>query len=295
MYGIIYKIINNINGKIYIGKTTGSISRRFKQHLAGAKDNQPRHANLYLYNAIRKYGADKFSAEKLDEACSLEELNNKEQYWIKALHTYIDDPECNGYNMTIGGDGGNGWCQETKDRWYNTRLTNGSFKLKEETKQKLSKALTGKSKSESHKQSLRDHHHLKTTHILYFKDGHTELTTDSVETIAKERLHTTKIKLQRASEVGSFRLGDFYLLDITDLDRAFKLSLQFCKDNILIDPITNLPISVTGLRHKFQAHPELYNNIFPNWIFNSEYQIKYTEFINKMELIKRNALNKKVE
>ena len=32
MNGFIYKIINDINDKVYIGKTLSSIEERFKQH-----------------------------------------------------------------------------------------------------------------------------------------------------------------------------------------------------------------------------------------------------------------------
>ena len=54
MIGYIYKITNNINNKIYIGKTTYSIEKRFKEHLNDSaritSDKRP------LYDAIRKDG-----------------------------------------------------------------------------------------------------------------------------------------------------------------------------------------------------------------------------------------------
>lgn len=93
----IYKITNNINNKSYIGKTVGSIENRWKEHCREA--NQNRSNNRPLYKAMSKYGIDKFIVEKLDE-CSLEELSNKEKYWINVLDTYH-----NGYNATYGGDG----------------------------------------------------------------------------------------------------------------------------------------------------------------------------------------------
>lgn len=48
----IYKITNNINGKIYIGQTKTSIERRFISHKSAAR----RGINYILYKAIRKYG-----------------------------------------------------------------------------------------------------------------------------------------------------------------------------------------------------------------------------------------------
>lgn len=106
-YGYIYKIVNTINGTAYVGQTTSSISHRFRQH---------KHASMthktYLYNAMRKYGVDNFKIEKIDTANSLEELNDKEIYWIKKLNTKIP----NGYNILDGGDGIKGFhhSKETK-------------------------------------------------------------------------------------------------------------------------------------------------------------------------------------
>jgi len=49
---------------------------------------------------MRKYGIDNFSFEVIEE-CSLEELNDKEKYWIKY---YDSHNSSNGYNLTDGGN-----------------------------------------------------------------------------------------------------------------------------------------------------------------------------------------------
>lgn len=88
----IYKITNKNNGKIYIGQSN-NIERRFKQHQQkGAESRIP------LDIAIKKYGKDNFTYEII-ELCSLEELNEKQSYWIK----YYNSIE-NGYNCSEGGD-----------------------------------------------------------------------------------------------------------------------------------------------------------------------------------------------
>lgn len=92
MKGYIYKITNKVNGKSYIGQTRYTIEFRWRQHLH-KKDN------TYFHNAIRKYGADNFIVEKLEE-CNIEDLNEKEIYYIAKYNTFKD-----GYNLTIGGDG----------------------------------------------------------------------------------------------------------------------------------------------------------------------------------------------
>lgn len=92
----IYKIINNINGKLYIGKTTSSIETRWSQH-KWSSINRP--DSTILYKAINKYGIENFSIEKIED-CDSFSLEEREKYWIKYYNTYEK-----GYNMTHGGDG----------------------------------------------------------------------------------------------------------------------------------------------------------------------------------------------
>lgn len=49
-YGIIYKIANIINGKIYIGKTTRDLNDRFWEHVSN------KNHKCYIDRAIKKYG-----------------------------------------------------------------------------------------------------------------------------------------------------------------------------------------------------------------------------------------------
>lgn len=96
MQGFIYKITNEINDKVYVGQTRKSLEQRFKKHISDCihlNESRP------LYNAMRKYGIDKFHIELIEE-CPEEELNDKERYWIEKYNSY----HC-GYNATLGGDG----------------------------------------------------------------------------------------------------------------------------------------------------------------------------------------------
>jgi group I intron endonuclease len=99
MYMIIYKITNKTNGKTYIGKTEKSLNERWKHHLKHVKKG----TNRYLYDAIRHYGINNFSIEKIEKVTDKSELNQKEIYWIKQLKS---NNKNFGYNMTEGGDGG---------------------------------------------------------------------------------------------------------------------------------------------------------------------------------------------
>lgn len=95
----IYKITNDINSKIYVGKTNLSIEKRFKEHI---RDSQKKtREQRPLYRAFNKYGINHFKIELIEE-CRQEEASAKECYWIEQLNSYH-----NGYNATKGGDGKN--------------------------------------------------------------------------------------------------------------------------------------------------------------------------------------------
>lgn len=90
----IYKITNIINGKCYIGQSI-NIQERWRRHRCFNQDKS--HYPLYL--AFAEYGLDNFTFEILEE-CGLDELNEKEQFYIKKYDSYKT-----GYNQTIGGQG----------------------------------------------------------------------------------------------------------------------------------------------------------------------------------------------
>lgn len=89
----IYKITNQLNGKIYIGQSVRP-NQRWLQHQSEVKMGR---SNTLLYNSMRKYGIENFTFEVIEE-CQNEELNEREIYWI----SYYDSFQ-NGYNMTPGG------------------------------------------------------------------------------------------------------------------------------------------------------------------------------------------------
>lgn len=93
----IYKIINDINDKVYVGKTFKSLEERFSSHkrdsLKREEEKRP------LYNAINKYGSEHFSIELIED-CDENIVNQREIYWIEHYHGYSQ-----GYNATLGGDG----------------------------------------------------------------------------------------------------------------------------------------------------------------------------------------------
>ena len=98
--GYIYVIENDVNDKIYVGKTTDTLSNRFSKHCWEAI-NQPQKTSP-LHSAMAKYGVNHFSIRLLEE-CENSLLSEREIYWIDKLNLYLDKNK--GYNGSRGGEG----------------------------------------------------------------------------------------------------------------------------------------------------------------------------------------------
>lgn len=94
----IYKIINDTNGKMYVGKTDRTIRERWNEHLKDS--SKERCEKRPLYDAMNKYGIEHFSIELIEE-CLVEQSEEREIYWISFYNTCFGE----GYNATQGGDG----------------------------------------------------------------------------------------------------------------------------------------------------------------------------------------------
>lgn len=104
--GIIYKIVNNINGKIYIGQTlthsftenlwypTGAMSR-WAGHIVNSRSK--RRKSSPFCDDLVKLGPYNFTMTIL-EVCEVEDVNEKEKYYIKKFQTI----QPNGYNCLFG-------------------------------------------------------------------------------------------------------------------------------------------------------------------------------------------------
>lgn len=116
VYGIIYKVVNNINGKVYIGQTAlnKGFNDRYQCKGVGSERIYSRHKNLkengfdynsHLLNAFEKYGVKNFTTvEIFDIAFSKTELDIKECMYIKLYDSFK-----NGYNRCLGGESNRGY------------------------------------------------------------------------------------------------------------------------------------------------------------------------------------------
>jgi group I intron endonuclease len=105
--GVIYKTVNLVNEKIYVGRN---------------KSNNPNYlgSGTLLHLAIKKYGIENFKKEILEE-CENSLLDEREKFWIKFLDS--QNPVV-GYNIADGG--------------------HNDFTMNDYVKKKISKTLKGK-------------------------------------------------------------------------------------------------------------------------------------------------------
>lgn len=105
MAGLIYKIENLVNGKVYIGQTRQSFRQRKAEHLTRLRAEKRQHR---LYAAFRKYGVDNFAFTKLASVPNDENLDQVEIDLIAQFDSFR-----NGYNCNAGGES---LSQETRDK-----------------------------------------------------------------------------------------------------------------------------------------------------------------------------------
>lgn len=132
--GIIYKTINCINGKIYIGKYEGN-----RETYLGS--------GIHLKRAIEKYGKENFKRITIDISENRQDLNRKEIFWI----SFFNAKEI-GYNITRGDDGFNGHHSEESKQKIGA-FHKGKART-EEDKQKISCGRKGITFSDTHKHNM---------------------------------------------------------------------------------------------------------------------------------------------
>src|SRR5579863_9366327 len=118
---LIYLITNQINGKVYVGRTWRNLHTRFIEHCCD-RGHSP-----YLSNSIAKYGRQNFRIELLTVCHTQEIANYWEQYFIER---YRSTDRAKGYNLQHGGANGK-HSEETKRKMSLARI---GFKHTEEWK-----------------------------------------------------------------------------------------------------------------------------------------------------------------
>lgn len=138
---VIYKIVNNINNKIYIGQTV-NLYNRYKRHEYSVdvldKANRP------IVAAFKKYGFNNFSFIVIEEVpCDIKKLTEREQYWMDKLQSH---KRSIGYNACPAAGSPFGY-KHSKETRAKVSAANKGRKHTIETKKKMSEVHKGKAVS----------------------------------------------------------------------------------------------------------------------------------------------------
>ena len=138
----IYKIINLINGKIYVGSAV-NFKNLFKLHLTRLKSNK--HHSSILQNSWNKYGGENFKFEIIEE-CDKLDLIKREQYYIDTLKPFYNICKIAGNSL------GRVVTDETREK---LKKSSTGRKHSNETKEKISKSHIGIKQSQEKTQEKR--------------------------------------------------------------------------------------------------------------------------------------------
>ena len=140
----IYKIVNSINEKVYVGQTWNTIDDRFKKHKYSSNNC------VKLKNAFDKYGRENFSIELLTVCSTQEVADCLESFFIEKYNTLN-----NGYNVNEGGKtGGRKGTKHSPETIDRITKAAKRRKLSEETKRKVSLAMSNREFTQDHKNNL---------------------------------------------------------------------------------------------------------------------------------------------
>lgn len=134
-YGVIYKITNKIDGKVYIGQTVlDPPNKRIKWHFQKSSDS-------VLCRAVKKHGKKTFKTEIILTCFDEEYLNEMEKFYIKKFNCIAP----NGYNLDSGG-------YDNRNR-HPQSILKGKLKNKKRIREKGS-PLKGVPKSKEHRKTM---------------------------------------------------------------------------------------------------------------------------------------------
>lgn len=105
----LYRVINQLNGKIYIGQTI-DLHGRWQAHKSYSKN--PEKTGQYVHRAMAKYGIEHFVFEHIATCVNQEDADMTES---SLIWQYDSRNKEKGYNLTTGASYG-GHSEETKEK-----------------------------------------------------------------------------------------------------------------------------------------------------------------------------------
>lgn len=95
---IVYLIVNTLNDRPYVGKTTRTLTLRWQEHIRDARSNRKKGG---LYTDLRAFGPEAFTITELATTNRAARLNQIERKFIRLYRA----TEC-GYNTDVAAHGG---------------------------------------------------------------------------------------------------------------------------------------------------------------------------------------------
>jgi group I intron endonuclease len=139
----VYKIVNTVNGKTYVGSASHSILKRWRVHKFELRRGS--HTNQHLQRAWIKYGEDSFVFE-IVETVKPDKCREREQYWLNLLN-----PE---YNILKIAGSASGY-KHTPESLEKMRIASTGRKQSESARKKIGDHFRGRPISQEHKDKIR--------------------------------------------------------------------------------------------------------------------------------------------
>jgi len=156
--GVVYLIVNNVDGSKYVGQTIQKPMYRWTQHKRYSRTkNQP------LYKAIRESGVEYFTFSILEETYNYDQLNKLEIYYIAKYRSFIDWKE-NGYNLTTGGARSKYVSEETRMKLH---IIHAGKPKTQEHNQKVGMANKGKPNARTDRSVIHFHNDITTEDFIF--------------------------------------------------------------------------------------------------------------------------------
>ena len=139
-FGIVYKVTDLLNNKVYIGQTVEDIGSRKWEHESRARRGK---GDTYFNRAMIKHSFENFTWYVLEKCDNKEEMDEMEFHYIKQYNAYGDG----GYNLTFGGEGSHGYkhsqevCKFISEMKTGIKMSEKSIRIRSE-KQSLDWEIT---------------------------------------------------------------------------------------------------------------------------------------------------------
>ena len=144
----LYRIVNKINGKVYIGQAL-DVPKRWYDHRKAFKANRP---TQIIHHALIKYGLDNFEFEIIASCKTQDDTNNTETELVKQYDSFIGNG--GGYNATLGG------MNAPKTEEWKQKISQilMGHEVSQEARDKISQGNTGKVRSDEFKKNVSAFH-----------------------------------------------------------------------------------------------------------------------------------------